>query len=350
MSLKKKLIFITVFLIACICIYIAGDFLVEFLEATNQPLIEIYHSPTKFSRRHGHFTANICGSISKQAKEVKYQLNGGDWIEVRNQSPRVPPPLFTIEMTSDELKNGPNTVMIEANSIFGKKKSIRLDFHYDSSPIQLPVKVEWIDTNLDVQDGYWETFCSDSGWRVRPKPGFEGYDRILAVTGSFPVGRRVKTDLVLRYKIGEPDWDYGFGILPMWGGRPDTKDYSPRRGWNFSIAWWFARFKALGMEFSYKFGDSPAQWVGTYRKFIPQYNTRYFLICESWSVKDDDGKHLYYRQRMKWWTEGNPEPEEWMELKDIEGAPLPPGEYAVALIAYHCQVDYGPVIIEPLDR
>jgi hypothetical protein len=134
----------------------------------------------------------------------------------------------------------------------------------------------------------------------------------------------------------------------MWGGHPDDAGVSPRRGWSFSTAWFYSHYKGVGMDFSYKYGDAAPQWVSAYRNFEPQAGRRYFLTVETWPELDATGHHAGYRQRMKWWPEGQPAPQEWLELADTGGAPLPAGEYAVALIAHRCQVDFGPVVVKPL--
>jgi hypothetical protein len=328
--------------------FVANMVIKNWSNDTDVPLVQVFNVPDTFSRRYGDFTANICGSISKQARGAQWRLNNGQWVDVGTGWPRVELPLFVIEIPPEMLREGMNAVEIMASAKNGKTQTTKMEFKYDPSPISLPASVDWSNTDLDVEEGYWETFYADSEWRVRPKPGYEGYDKIIVVTGAFGGGRRVKTDLIFRNKWGEPDWDYGFGVLPMWGGRPDDRGISLRRGWNFGLAWWYSRYQGAGMEFSYKHGDASPAWVSSYRNFTIEPNVRYYVTVESWAEQDKAGNHLRYRQRMKWWRAGDTEPREWMKLTDVEGAPIPHGEYGVALIAYHCQVDFGPVVVEPL--
>jgi hypothetical protein len=188
----------------------------------------------------------------------------------------------------------------------------------------------------------------DGEWRVRPVPGSENYDRIIAVTGAFAGGRRVETDLIFRSNaFGQVT--FGFGVLSLWGGHPDDPGVSPRRGWNYGLAWFFSHHKGVGIEFSYKYGNAPIQCVSSYRTLNLAINHRYFLIAECWPELDTSGRHLRYRQRMKWWGEGEPAPDEWIDLADTEGAPIPAREYSVAIIAHHCQADFGPVVVTPLE-
>jgi hypothetical protein len=51
---------------------------------------------------------------------------------------------------------------------------------------------------------------------------------------------------------------------------------------------------------------------------------------------------------MRWRGGGDATDGVWFELADREGAPLPVGEYAVALVAHRCQVDFGPVRVEAM--
>ncbi|NEP13495.1 MAG: hypothetical protein F6K14_25475 [Symploca sp. SIO2C1] len=312
-------------------------------QSNDEPLVEVLHLPKRFSRRSGELSANICGTLSSQVKQAKYQLNNGDWLDIVQAKPRVPEPLFTIEMRAEELRPGTNNLKIEASTDRGQPETTSLEFEYDPDPIKLPVKAEWSNADLEVQDGYWETFSENGEWRVRPKLGFEQYDRILSITGSFPEGRRVETDLIFR-DSGE-ETVYAFGILPMWGGHLDEVGISPRRGWIYSIAWFDPHRGGGGVEFGIKDGDAPRKWVDSYRQFKVEAGVKYFITAESWPVLDEAGEHLHYVQRMKWWQEGEPESDQWLELTDVEGCPMPVGEYAVGLVAHRCQADFGPVTV-----
>jgi hypothetical protein len=114
------------------------------------------------------------------------------------------------------------------------------------------------------------------------------------------------------------------------------------------LAWFWDRYEGIGCEFSYKYGDDQPKWVNSYRNFDLRPDVKYFLVVECWPEKHTDGQHRRYFMRMKWWPAGKAEPDEWIQLADTEGSPLPHGEYGVGLIAYYSQVDFGPVLIEPL--
>jgi hypothetical protein len=321
---------------------------VEFAGQANTPLLEVYHCPKVFARRWGDFTANVTGRLAPFARDVMYRVNGGEWVVVGHSRSRVPAPKFTIEIAPSQLRPGPNTLEFRGKRYGIWEEFTACEFEYDPSPVVLPLTEDWNGDDLDAQDGYWETIEVDGERRVRPVPGQEDYDRIVVVTGAFPGARRVETSLTLRSHA--EDKPYGFGILPLWGGRPDRDGILPRRGWNFSLVWFYSHYGGVGQEFSYKDTGAPPEWVSNYRSIALQPDVRYDIVIEAWPVESSTGEHLYYQQRMKWWADGEPEPEEWMELSDIEGSPLPPGEFCVALVSHRSQVEFGAVRVLPLER
>ncbi|MBE7385922.1 MAG: hypothetical protein F6J95_031605 [Leptolyngbya sp. SIO1E4] len=325
---------------------------------TEDVLVEIFNPPKYFSHRSQELTANICGRLSSQVRRARYQINAGEWLDLPQGEPRVPSPLFTIEITKEKLLQGRNELTIEVLGSDNVLERNTLDFEYDSSLVQLPTEVDWLtDKNLDVQDGYWETFEIDGEWRVRPKPGFEEYDRILNVTGAFSGGRRVETDLVFR-KTGWLGWRgkraYGFGVLTLWGGHLEDTTVRPRRGWLFGLGWFFAPRRSPGqehgpgliLEFGSKIGEQKSNARFDFFPLIPKKKVRYSVVAEAVSVVNKDGKHLHWQQRLKWWEASEPEPEKWLE--GSESPLLPDGEYAVSLLTHRTQVDFGPVKISPL--
>lgn len=310
--------------------------------------IQVYHAPKVFARRSGDFTANIVGGLADKEKTVNYQLNNGPWIEAGHGGKRVPFPLFNIELFDKDLRPGMNNLFLKTVPLDPDQENMVLEFEYDPKVVQLPLTVNWESNDLDAQDGYWETVLIDGERRVRPKPGFEGYDRVLMVTGAFPGGRRIETSLIFRSHPGKSPY-FGFGILPLWGGHPDPENVRPRRGWNFSIVWYYSHYEGIGMEFSYKQANAPPAWISTYRPLELKPDTRYYITAEAWPEFDEQGQHKRYRQRMKWYAEGEKKPSDWMDITDVEGSPLPEGEYGVGLVAHRSQVEFGPVVVTPME-
>jgi len=314
----------------------------------NLPLLQVFALPESFSRRSGDFVVAIGGAVSGFASEVRYRLNGAEWRKVSPGGLRTPEPQFVIELAADDLRPGANTLTLEASAIGRPPQYFTRQFEYDPSPIILPMTRDWLNADLENYDGCWEDFFDGDGRRVRPKPGSEGYDRILVVTGAFAEARRIETDVIFRHHSPDNE-EFGFGVLPLWGGHPDEAGYNgPRRGWSFSLVWYWNRYQGVGNEFSYKFGDNPALWINSYRNLTLEPNRKYAIVVECWPEFDANGQPLGYRQRSKWWKVGTPAPDAWIELADTAGAPLPFGEYGIALVAYNCQADFGPVAVRPL--
>jgi hypothetical protein len=318
-----------------------------YLPYSRGPLLEVLHLPTSYSRRSEYFSANAIGWISPRVSNARYQVNEEPWRPLVRTEPRIVSPLFTAEMLARDLVPGRNTLTLQARARFRPGTKSRYVFEYDPSPVELPCTVDWAGAPLDAQDGVWQRLRGPDESRVGPRPGFEAYDRILAVTGAFAGGRRIETDVIFREsKEGR---EFGFGVLPMWGGHVDDLAVSPRRGWSFSLAWYWSKPGGVGCEISYKAGAEDGSFVNTYRSYELSPGVRHRIVVEAAVLRDRAGNHRGHRQRLKWWPEGAEEPRDWMELRDTEGVPLAEGPYAVALLAFYCQVEFGPVTVLPLD-
>jgi hypothetical protein len=317
------------------------------------PLFELVHVPDSFERRSGPFTANVTGVTSRPFKysqeRFRYRLNDGPWRPIRHEQPRTPWPHFTVEMTAQQLRAGENELVVQADAYGRGPQREQVTFRYDPSPVELPARVSWNeDTALVADDGYWERRKTELGWRVGPKDGHAIYDKILVVTGAFAGGRRVEADVVFR-DVHEPGRPYGFGVVPLWGGRPDEKHAHPRRGWIYALSWYMSTYEGIGNEFGYKRADNPRRWVNSYRNFSIEPGVPYKVVAEAWPERMPGTDRVRFRQRTKWWKAGEPEPEDWLELKDHQGATLPPGKYGVALLSFWAEVDFGPVSVRAIE-
>jgi len=314
---------------------------------TSTGSITLYHLPKRFSRRGDDLTANITGRL-EEGTHASYRLNGGPWREIQHGGPRNPEPFFTIEIPAHELETGRNELELRCNVSESCEPPLRVRFEYDPSPIDLPLTVNWRNADLNVDDGAWETFEENGQWRVRPRPGFEDYDRVLIATGAFAGGRRVRTDMqFLEHSV--PGRPYGFGVLPMWGGRPDDRSDGPRRGWSFSLCWYYSTYHGIGSEFSYKVGDGGPEWASTYQDFVLEPGRRVFLDIEVWPESTKEGRGFRYVQRFRLRRDESAPWGKWLTLTDTVSGTLPRGEYAVALVAHRCQVNFGPILVEALD-
>jgi hypothetical protein len=306
----------------------------------------LVHACKSYERRAGELTVNLSGYWGINTKSAYYRLNAGAWLPVARGAPRVPLELFLVELPLHELRDGENCIEFEVSSNKGPPQRLEHRFHYEDALPTLPFERHWRDSELDVSDGIWETVeHSGQSW-VRPRPGCEDYDRLLVVGGAFPASRRVTVDVIFRGRAGPPGL-FGFGICTLWGGHPDEPGASPRHGWLYGLHWYYSRCEGVGLEFSHRIGKREPAWTHGYRNFSPEPGRRYQLTTEVWP-EQFSGKHVCYRQRAKWSSGDSEGLSPWIELVDMNGAPLPVRDYAVALLAHRSQVEFGPVLVEAL--
>ena len=321
---------------------------VEFAQYRSSPLVTIVHLSDSYPRRSGSLSANVTARVSDHVRKVKFRVNNHLWHQIGDiWSVRRVNRVMTFEMPLEELTPGVNQLQIEAQAPLRDEERLELVFSYDPSAVALPVHRVWKDEELEAQDGYWESVEVEGEWRVRPKLGYEGYDRILLVTGAFPAPRRIETYAVFREARPTARNELGFGVLSLWAGHPGAWSHLPRSGWSFAMGLYWSKPGGVGGEISHHEGISPPKWVNSYRNAPLIDNERYHIVIE---VEEErvEGQHHFYRQRVKIWPDSEPEPDQWLVVTDKEGARLPEGEYAVALFALDCQVEFGPVDVLPL--
>ena len=329
-----------------VCVGIA--LLVAFAQYRSARLFTIVHLPDTYPRRSLSLSANVTAHVPLARTSIRFRVNDHAWHRIANMySPRYVNGVVTLEMPSHELRSGANTLQIEASAPLRSGERYELSFSYDPSPVELPIRRSWKDEQLEAQDGYWEVVEVEGDWRVRPKPGYEGYDRLLLVTGAFPVPRRIETYAIHREARESVRHEVGFGVLSLWGGHPGGWSQLPRKGWSFAMGLYWSKPGGVGSEISHFDETGTPRWVNSYRDAPLIRNVKYRIIIEL-DERRAGGRHRSYRQRMKMWPEGQREPDEWILLTDKEGALLPEGEYAVALFALDNQVEFGPIDVLPL--
>jgi hypothetical protein len=309
------------------------------------PLLEVRHAPERFARRTGDLSANLRG-VAFEWADLRYRVNAGTWRPIALETSTTPRSQWTIELLPGTLREGPNRVDIEASAPGRRSVFETVRFEYDGSLPSLPLLQDWSEP-LDVQYGLWEVVEDDGVRRVRPVPSTEGYDAIALASGSFPGGRRVETEIIFRSFPTSAMWA-GFGVLTMWGGHNEPGDHRPRRGWEYAVAWYMKPYGAW-CEFSTRSGDGQRHDAFAGETWPePEPDSRWSLVAEAWPETDARGNHLNHRQRMKLWPAGEPEPAEWLETAERGDARLPPGEYAVAVVALEAQVEFAPLRISAL--
>ncbi|MFO1070110.1 MAG: hypothetical protein U1E14_16480 [Geminicoccaceae bacterium] len=322
------------------------------------PLVELHNLPEHYARRSGAFAASVVGTTSRLSHDLAWRLNDGDWQPVRRTAGRAAWPDFVIDLPTDRLAAGENSLELRAEGWLHRGQTLSRSFLYDPEPPPLPLTVDWrAVASPDAQDGAWETFLSGVGdARVRVVPGHEDSDRVVAVTGAFPGGRRVTVDAVMRRPVGVwpyglgflPRREYGFGIAPLWGGHPDRGTDRPGRGLRAATVTWSTRDFGVAARLVERIGETPPRWRSAGLSLPMKWNGTYRIVAEAWPVRDAEGHHRGWRMRAKFWWTDQPEPADWLEVEDLGDPVLPEGEYGVALVAHRTAADFGPVTVEPL--
>lgn len=318
------------------------------LRGREVPLLTLHHRPAVATRRADDFCFNLPGRLAPWAANARWRLDDGPWRPLPQGEPRAPAPEFVVELEADDLTAGEHRITLAADAPGGGAETLEHVFVHDPVAPKLPQTIDWSDassgsSDLEVEDGWWEIIEADGERRVRPRPGHEGYDRVVIAAGAFPGARRVETTVVFRRDTGYKEW--GFGVLPLWGGRPDDPDVRPRRGWLFSIGWYFNRYRGVGSEFSWRHGTDPAAFGTAYLSLALEKDRPYRVVVECEPDTTTIGAAAGWRQRMKWWPADEAEPASWIEHADDVARPLPHRDYGVALVCYGCQAEFGPVAI-----
>lgn len=313
------------------------------------PALEIYNAPATFTRRNLDFTLNVTGRLGAGHEGIQYRVNDGPWRPYSFLRPYADEPFFTIQIPRGLVVPGKNRLTLKAGGWFGSESRKDLEFSYSDAIPQLPITCDWSKDGLQAAHGGWERVQVDGKWFARVKPGTEGYDRILVLTGAFPGDRRIETRVHFSTAPAK-GLHYGFGVLPLWGGRPDREGQVPRRGWEFSLAWYYSHRLGVGQEFSYKEADGEPDWLGSYRNYQMREDSWHNIVVEVWRELDDQGRFVQWVQRMKWWQDGEEVPKVWRKLEDSLPRPLDDHEYGVGFVAHRCSIDVGETRILPLHR
>lgn len=172
---------------------------------------------------------NINGNVSDPDNDITgltYRLDGGSSTSApfnpSSSSPRlVRRGDFTIEIDTAGLSEGWHEVRITATHSSGNSVTKPVSFHYTSGRAwALAYSTNWnsatfINQRAQVVDGYWR-FDTSAGYKgVRPRNGFTGYDRIIAIGDMNWSNYEVSVPITV---WSTPNGEGGVGIISNWKG------------------------------------------------------------------------------------------------------------------------------------
>jgi hypothetical protein len=297
---------------------------------------------------------NILGNVSDPdgVHSLWYTLNGGPAITLsRGPDTRrlLRPGDFNIDINTDDLNNGSNTIVITAKDSLNQTSTQTVTVQYTAGNIWPGnYSIDWssassIQSVAQVVDGHWT--LTDSTVR----PTYLGYDRLIAI------GDRLWTDYevtvpIIFYSIdtvggfGNPSNGPGVGLLFRWTGHTDNpiSGWQPKTGYLpiGAIAWYHwdwidpnspPRLELLGNNLN-GMGDAGS---------ILSSHVWYYFKMRVETVPGVGG--LY---KLKVWQVGQSEPSNWtlqgqQSLSD-------PQNGSVLLVSHHVDAEFGNVTVTQL--
>ena len=254
---------------------------------------------------------------------------------------------FNIDLATEDLGNGPNTVRITAvdNGSPTAQSTIEVTINFTDSvapEFELPLSIDWAD-ETDIQrvgrvvDGLWSIEAGTVGIDL------PGYDRLIAFGDRTWTDYEVEVPIRLQTKSG----NFGAGVIVRWNGHTEepsvVSGYQPKTGWypTGAIAW----FRPPRSEYPNCRPDRPdptnclilegargAELDAVDRDLA--LNTWYVFKMQ---VETIGGVPTY---RFKVWPQGDSEPAGWDLEGSESGAPL---AGSAMLIAHNADVSFGEV-------
>jgi hypothetical protein len=257
---------------------------------------------------------------------------------------------FNVELDINQLRQGSNTLILEAIGAFGKQTTAAVDVDYSKGKIwPLPYVVDWsrvtdISQAVQIIDGYW--ISTPEGLRTAEV----GYDRIFAI------GDMAWTDYQITVPIKVNAIDYtggdntvsggsGFGMITHWRGHSydsigRCECAQPRCGWLRSggEGWFSASRHDRGPQ-GLQINDGSGEWVFIPRKL--ELHTWYVWKTKVQAIGDTQT----YKYQMKVWKLQEKEPVKW----DLEGVDAPGNAKngSILLDAHHVDATFGNISVVP---
>lgn len=328
------------------------------MNALNQqllPTIEIWYGN---NQRFGHFGnaqrwVNILGRLLGPLDQISlfFSLNDAPFRPLSigpDQRRLAGKGDFNIEIDSDELNDGINTVQIEAAANNGEKSNETVTIEYaDAGVVDLPRHITWstcehIQDAAQVIDGKWII----NGNTISPVE--IGYDRLVGVGDvswrDFDVQVPITIHGINPKSYSTISTHTGVGIVARWAGhhknRPDaTASGQPRFGptpWGM-ICWWCTWYPDGGLLNMFDPDFTRACEKGMFLRLHTPYMFRVRVEAQGLS-------RSWYR--MKVWEKDNDEPGEW--TLEHKGAINSLSQGSIVLAAHETAASFGDVEIKPL--
>lgn len=316
--------------------------------AGSVPGINVWYGERQVVGAHGQpqTAYNLLGNVADPdgVASLSYSLNGGASRALtlgadtrRNQAAGD----FNADIPYADLQPGENQVVLTATDGGGSSASTTVVLDYQPTPVELPYETDWrsagrIADQGQVVDGHW----SLDGDTVRPVE--YGYDRIVAF-GDMSWHDYEMTVTLTAHGLGplngsENSGNSLVGIALNWNGHTQRTDEQPASYWYpaGSLAW----FRWYEPRALFELRGNLDQPIVRHNRFDVEFGRTYVFKARSETVEGG------IRYSWKVWEQGTPEPTSW-DLQVVEDAG--PATGSVGIIAHHTDVQWGDVLVTPID-
>lgn len=330
-------------------------FLSTTVTVAQEPTIDIwYGNPQRFGHLGGHPQRwiNVLGSAkpADSIETLSFRLNAGNsqplsFHEDRKRIARDGD--FNIEIARSALKNGENSVAIEATTNNGKVKRqvVTLLYTTAESGWPLPYSIDWsqierIEDAAQVIDGQWE--LTPAGIRSVGRY----YDRVIALGDAtwrdYEVSTTVTIHALTPPRTGPNDTHVTHAAIALrWPGH-DPDGLQPSVKWHPLGA--TAEFRLGGdlQECRWRIfdGQRPFHRESTHRRKL-EFEKVYGMKHRVETLPNGDSRY-----RAKLWPADQTEPAAWDLVRIEPDDDVPTG--SALLLAHHSDVTFGNVTVVPV--
>ena len=353
-TMKQKQIVSIVFATLVVLSMFFGYTKIMEKQSQQPPEITLWYGDEQIFNRLGQpqKQIDILGNVSDRdgVAALNYTLNDGveTYLSVGPDTRRlVNPGDFNIEIFSDQLNEGDNSVLITAMDNEGNisRKAVEVE-NAVGGKWQLPYSIDWLQVEsieevAQVVDGLWE--IQEAGVHTVEV----GYDRLIAIGDMQWKDYEVVVPVTI-HGLSPSGWKHpsggpAVGILVYWSGHTDH----PRAGWQPKSGWlplgaigWYRWVNDSGAEQLQLFGNRNEALVKDVSGKKLEFNETYLFKM---FVESSNRERPVYK--LKVWQEKETEPEDWDLI--AEGFPDDPEGGSVVLLAHEAEVTFGKIEITP---
>jgi len=290
--------------------------------------------------------ANVLGNVYDPdgISSLSYKLNGGSPIDLsvgpddRRLSADGD---FNIDIDLADLQLGSNSLQITVSDFLDDETRETVLVQYTDNMWPLPYSIDWGDvTNISdvvqVVDGLWA--FTPEGIRI-VQPGYDGYDRILAVGDLDWVDYEVTVPITVHGFDSGPlplySTSAGFGITMRWAGHTDVPVICPQP----HCGWY-----PTGASAWYDMGSGgPLTLEG---QQDPTVTINVGVPC-FWKFRVETIQAVGPLYSLKVWDDNQDEPAEWNLQQQTGLADEVNG--SLVLILHHVDATFGNLTVVPID-